>query len=81
MTCECGKELVTHDKVVGGQNVAADAYNFHTYVTYQTSAFTDITFCGGSLINDLYVITSRRCITVSFHNFMFPEQFFEAKIN
>ena len=67
LTCECSRELSSEDKIIGGQDVTTNAYDFHTYVTfYKTANSTKKIHCSGSLINDMYVITARRCTPVSY---------------
>ena len=64
MSCECGSGN-PEDKIVGGANVAADAYLFHTLVTYSKDDKHTFGTCSGSLINNLYVISSSQCVEVS----------------
>ena len=69
VTCECSQDFSTHSGIVGGQNVSSNTYNFHTLikVVYRGK----VKYCSGNLINNLYVLSSAKCVKVRLHNLMF----------
>ena len=65
----CGKEWTLRSKrVVGGHLLQNNTYNYHTLVTFLFRNQTRI--CGGTLLNNLYVLTSGSCFLVSFRAFV-----------
>ncbi|XP_068227343.1 uncharacterized protein [Palaemon carinicauda] len=56
-TCRCGLRFT--QKIVGGQPTTIEQYPWMAGITSKTD---DFTFCGGSLLNDLYVVTAAHCL-------------------
>ncbi|XP_064085050.1 uncharacterized protein LOC135200367 isoform X2 [Macrobrachium nipponense] len=56
-TCRCGIRF--NQKIVGGDPTDIDQYPWMAGITTKSD---DFTFCGGSLLNDLYVLTAAHCL-------------------
>ena len=65
MSCECGQDFSPHGSIIGGKNVTPNTYHFLTLVTIHRNK--NVISCSGSLINNLYVISSSSCVEVSVH--------------
>ncbi|XP_043205378.1 coagulation factor X-like [Amphibalanus amphitrite] len=56
-TCPCG-QVNRASRIVGGEETEANEYPWQAAI-YRIDR--DLTFCGGTVINSLYVLTSARC--------------------
>ncbi|XP_042233553.1 uncharacterized protein LOC121873847 isoform X2 [Homarus americanus] len=56
-SCKCGIRLSS--KIVGGQPVTINQYPWNVALL---NTITGLAFCGGAIINDLYIITAAHCV-------------------
>ena len=59
-SCDCGVKL--KDSILGGSAAPANSYPY--FVNIYKDKEQD---CGGSLINDQYILTAATCVRVMFH--------------
>ncbi|XP_031632048.1 serine protease easter-like isoform X2 [Contarinia nasturtii] len=57
----CGSQI-TGDRIVGGMETALGEYPWLALIEYTKRGYQGQFFCGGSLINEKYVITAAHCI-------------------